>query len=500
MSFNNRNIIFISLATIIISIPFLEFIAFNLNIINERTDLRINTLTIKRIFSLYLLFFFIFMIAFFSLRKKIKTFDALVYLSFLYWIIFKYNDLKKIFNIEFLSSLRNYDGFLSLILTILIIILFTKKFFKKKNNFLNILITFFFIINFIYLSSLIIFKKDFQIRSNQQSFEFEKINVESSTRQNIYLFIVDAMPPVEIADKVLNTNSNQFLNQLSTKGFTYIKNSQSLYGNTFFTLGSIFNLKPLEKIDNKLGDDFNNLKYPKLTFPTLLRKNNTSNLEYNLQKLGYDLKWIGSHFANCYGYNSSYCIDSISSSNILFNYENLSFLKKTAFQPIMSYTFKILDIDIEKKIIFKSNNAIDRFNKFLNQNGKPNKPTFVLIHHLISHWPYLVDSDCNYEKNYGRLNKVGIKKTFECNKKLITDITNTINDVDKDSIVLIQSDHNWELSYHDPDFYGDRRDIFNLIKTNNFCKEYDRFAKNNINAIRLALYCATNTKPFFLNN
>ena len=44
------------------------------------------------------------------------------------------------------------------------------------------------------------------------------------------------------------------------------------------------------------------------------------------------------------------------------------------------------------------------------------------------------------------------------------------------------------------------RDIFNLIKTNNFCKEYDRFAKNNINAIRLALYCATNTKPFFLNN
>ena len=80
------------------------------------------------------------------------------------------------------------------------------------------------------------------------------------------------MPPVEIADKVLNTNSNKFLNQLSTKGFKYIKNSQSLYGNTFFTLGSIFNLKPLEKIDNKLDNDFNNLKHPKLTFPTLLRK------------------------------------------------------------------------------------------------------------------------------------------------------------------------------------------------------------------------------------
>ena len=72
------------------------------------------------------------MIAFFLQEKKIKTFDALVYLSFLYWIIFKYNDLKKIFNIEFLSSLSNYDGFLSLIITILIIMLFTKYFLKKN--------------------------------------------------------------------------------------------------------------------------------------------------------------------------------------------------------------------------------------------------------------------------------------------------------------------------------------------------------------------------------
>ena len=112
---------------------------------------------------------------------------------------------------------------------------------------------------------------------------------------------------------------------MNSKGFTYIKNSKSLYGNTFFTLGSIFNLKPLEKINDELGNDFDNLKYPKLTFPTVLRKKNVSNLEHNLSQMGYDIKWIGSHFANCYGYNSTYCIDSISNSNILINYENLSF-------------------------------------------------------------------------------------------------------------------------------------------------------------------------------
>jgi len=321
---------------------------------------------------------------------------------------------------------------------------------------LNILISFFFIISFVYLTSIILFKKNFQIKSNIQNFEFEKINFESPIRKNIYLFIVDAMPPIEIADKILNTDSNNFLNEMSSKGFTYIKDSKSLYGNTFFTLGSIFNLRPLEKINDKLGDNFENLKYPKLTFPTVLRKKNVSNLEYNLFQMGYDIKWVGSHFANCYGYNSQYCIKSISNSNILINYENLSFLQKTSLQPIMHYILKIFNTDIEEKIIFKSNNAIGNFDKFLKQNGKPTKPTFFLIHHLISHWPYLVDSNCNYEKNNGKLNKSGIKKAFECNKNLILNIADTIINLDDEAIVLIQSDHNWELSIEKPDIDGDK--------------------------------------------
>ncbi len=498
---NKQNLIIFFIIPVIISIPFLEFLAFNLNLINERTDFRINSLTVKRISSLYLFFFLIFLISLFFYIKKIKNnfFDGIIYLSFLYLIFFKYNDFKKIFNIKSLTFLSDYDGILSLVLSIIFIIFFTKIFFKKKSNFLNILITFFFIINFIYLASIIVFKKDFQIKSNNHNFEFEKINIEGSIRKNIYLFIVDAMPPVEIADKILNTDSNNFLNELSAKGFTYIKNSKSLYGNTFFTLGSIFNLKPLEKINDELGDDFDNLRYPNLTFPTVLKKKNVSNLEFNLSQMGYDIKWIGSHFANCYGYNYSYCVDSISNSNILINYENLSFLKKTSLQPIMSYILKILNFEIEKKIIFKSNNAIGNFDKFLEKNGKPVNPTFFLIHHLTSHWPYLVDSNCNYEKNDGKLNKLGIKKAFECNKKLISNIADTIVKLDNDAIVLIQSDHNWELSNEKPDIYGDRREIFNLIKTNRFCKEYDYVAKQNVNAIRLALYCATNTKPIFNN-
>ncbi len=493
---NKLNIILITFVFLVLLIPFLEFITFNLNIINERTDLKINSLTLKRLLPLYILFSFLFLICFLILKKKTKfsPFNIIIYLSLVYWIFFKYNDFKKFFDFK---PLNQFDGILALILSIIVIFVFTILFFKKKTNYINIFISIFLILNFIYLSSVIYFKNNLNIDQSQDGFKYEQINIKNSTRNNIYLVITDAMPPIEIADKILISDSNKFLNRLKSHNFNYIKNSRSLYGNTYFTIGSIFNLKPLEKKDPQLPTSYENLKHPKLTFPTVLRKNNLSNLEYNLNKLGYDIKWIGSHFSNCYGYNRSYCIDAIDNRSILINYENLSFLKKTPIIPITSKVLKLLNIDIEEKIIFKSNNAIQNFNDFLTKNGKPKKPTFVFIHHLISHWPYLVDEECNFEKNFGKQNKTGIKKAFECNKKLISELAIKIINFDKDAIVLIQSDHNWELSNYDSEQYGGRREIFNLIKTNSSCREYENFAQVNINAIRLALYCATNTKPHF---
>ena len=56
MPINIKNLIFFSLIVLVTSIPFLEFIAFNLQNSNEQTDLRVDLLTIKRLSSLYLIF------------------------------------------------------------------------------------------------------------------------------------------------------------------------------------------------------------------------------------------------------------------------------------------------------------------------------------------------------------------------------------------------------------------------------------------------------------
>ena len=66
---------------------------------------------------------------------------------------------------------------------------------------------------------------------------------------------------------------------------------------------------------------------------------------------------------------------------------------------------------------------------------------------------------------------------------------------DKEATVIIQSDHNWELSNLDKNIYGDRRRIFSMIKVPNKCKTYHTQNINNFNAARLALYCATGNNP-----
>ena len=61
------------------------------------------------------------------------------------------------------------------------------------------------------------------------------------------------MPPIEISDKIFETNSSKFINDLRTKGYKYINNSNSYYGNTFLLLVLFLILKHLrEKIKKSL--------------------------------------------------------------------------------------------------------------------------------------------------------------------------------------------------------------------------------------------------------
>ena len=57
------------------------------------------------------------------------------------------------------------------------------------------------------------------VKFTENSFKHEKLEIINSDRKNIYFFILDAMPPIEMSDKIFGTNSNKYLNDLSAKGF-----------------------------------------------------------------------------------------------------------------------------------------------------------------------------------------------------------------------------------------------------------------------------------------
>ena len=492
-----KNFLFLAL---VILIPFLDFITYNLGLLNERTDLIINALTVKRLVVLFIIFLIIALFSFFIIRRKTKLgdFDLILMIGSYIFVFFQYNNLKNgimVFyrfynekmndNQNLYSFFTEYRGEISLLI-ILILFYFIFKAIKKNTIFIKYLLVSYLSLNFILGLSNVIISSQTKNIDKVNNINHENINFKEKNGKNIYFFIIDAMPPIEVAENLFKTNSNIFLNNMNKKKYVYVPNTKGLYGSTFLSLGSIFNMNTVSMEDTNS------------TYPTVMKKKNISNLEYNLSKLNYDIKWIGSHFANCNGYNKRYCLKGEYQENILFSYESLSFLKKTPIQPIISKILKYLEIDIEEKVIFKSNNAIEVLVNYFDTYKKPNKSTFYFIHHMISHWPYLVDSSCKYKKFEGKKNIEGIKNAYLCNLKLIDKITDKINELDNEAIVVFQSDHNWELSVDDAKKYTSRRKIFNLIKVNKECQNYLGKKINNINAIRLSLFCANNTTPKLL--
>ena len=71
-------------------------------------------------------------------------------------------------------------------------------------------------------------------------------------------------------------------------------------------------------------------------------------------------------------------------------------------------------------------------------------------------------------------------------------------------MVFIQGEHGWQLGEgtdftgNVPEGGGNPFDIFNLAKVPAYCESYLSSQIDNVNAVRLALACATNSSPMLL--
>ena len=162
---------------------------------------------------------------------------------------------------------------------------------------------------------------------------------------------------------------------------------------------------------------------------------------------------------------------------------------------------KIVGYDYNKNFLYYDNNGILKIKNHIKENNSDfisNKPTFYFIHHLSPHWPYITDKNCNYTSKYPeKINFEGYKEAYLCNLKRIKEMINFLELNDPDAFVVFQGDHNWEMARSN-NKYGDRKEIFSLIKINENCK-INKIAKNNLNnlnALKSILTCITGDKVY----
>ena len=294
------------------------------------TVVSVNFLTYKRLSFLY----FIIIIVCFTLYLFIsyvtnsKNIDIITFILSTYYLIFSYSlfkDLLNHFNTKNFN-LTAIDGYISLLLIIIIFFVIFYYIFVKKNKFIINFLIIFLLLNFVNsFSKLFFLNKQDVVEINSKN--FINLEIKKKKTNNIYFLILDAMPPLDLADSILNTNSIEFERKLMEYDFNYQRNTINNYGNTYLSLGSIFNLS---KFEFEIEDISN---FQNLLYPTVLRNNN-SNLKINLDTIGYELKWLGSHFADCYEYNKKLCLVDNQKQNLFFNYEILNFLERTPVEPI----------------------------------------------------------------------------------------------------------------------------------------------------------------------
>ena len=478
--FHKFNLLLILLSLSLI--PWIEFI--NTNFSELDFILNDNLIILLVLYFLFVSSIYLILNFFSSLDK----YSLITLIAISIWIFFQHSFLKSNINtlLKNISVSNAYSSELALFLIILLIFLFF-FFIKKKKIYANFFL-FFLIFNLLF--STIYFLTEFY--SHKKDIVLKKrVNINSINnlkKPNIYFFILDGMMPLNEFKDYYKKDLSIFENFYNKKNYIYYKDTQNLYPDTTDTLTSLFFLDEIFIEDGNY--DNNNLKpniYRK--FPGLLNQKYNPLLISELNKIGYEFKWIGNSFAACSKYNYRYCL-SDKKEEYIDLYLLQAFLEKS---PLMQIFNKLTEPGIVQKYlrINQRGDAIGKLKKFLisNQNYIETKTTFYFIHHMHPHWPYKHDEQCNYKNFAGNTNFEGYMNSYFCVIKNITNIINVIEQLDENAMVIFQSDHSWEMSKISESKYGNRKQIFNLVKNNIKCNKSMTRGLNNVEIANHLVEC-----------
>ena len=465
-------------------IPWGEFI-------NSNSD-EIGQILNDNFYILITIYFFFIIIIYFIIKFLLKDKGNIYYIaltSISVWFFFQYNFVKTFLNsVLYGKYLWHFSSEISLFLIILIISLLTIL--LNKIKFLRIFIVFFMILNVFYFSVTLYPKVKISKLDNKESI-IEKNLIENSNfkkNPNIYFFLMDAMKPLDEFENFYEINLSVFKDHYQSYGYKHYNKTQNLYQWTPQVLASFFYMEEnIYQNDNETEDNLKLKSNIEKKFPLFFKDENRPKLLTELKKFGYDFYWLGNYMTNCSKTNYKYCLKNKKKSYIDI-YTLQTFLEKS---PIVQILDKLSKLNFLSDLInFNTlhSNPIFELKQFIISNKEfinNTNPKFYFIHDLEAHDPYFVDSNCKSKKFEGKYNLEGYKNSYQCNIKRIKDIIEILHKHDPNALVIFQSDHSWIMSQRSESKYGERKNIFNLIKHHPNCKIS---ASNNINTSKLAPY------------
>ncbi len=329
-------------------------------------------------------------------------------------------------------------------------------------------------------------------------------------KRNIYYIIIDEYSAPKILKKELSWRSDNFLKELSGLGYYHAKNAFSTYSSTRFTLASIFAIDYI--LDENSPSYYNRHED---FYPGILRKQEMPELIRMTNIIGYEFYIFGNMWAGCSTRGKH--IRCVEGTDNVIPYHIILFLSNTPIVALYNKFYKALrrlsnddnygESYLKKR--FKGNDTLNRVLSYLRLNGTPSKPSFMFIHSLVPHQPFVFKPNCDIKDLTGAklsMNTVGrTKKTekyknnpyldgIQCSNKRIIEFAKFIEKNDPEAIVVIQGDHGFR------GWPDSRNLILNLFRVPHTCKKYLYPEINNINSVRLALSCAIGQKPIFVEN
>ena len=323
-----------------------------------------------------------------------------------------------------------------------------------------------------------------------------------AAKPNIYYFVLDAYAGQASLARVLGYDNSPFIDTMLARGFFNADRALGSYNLTRLTLGSIFALDYFfpPSSHGQPGRTRRSVGYPKV-----LNEERSPKLVSEARALGYEFFIVGNEWGQCGGAFVSCFSDQ----------RNLAYIGRTFWSatPIPTWLpLKFLGVDQTPDV-----DAIAKLSRKLREGPGLISPSFIFIHHLSPHPPYVFQGDCRLREKYAVDLKLWSNEAkpyyldnLACTNIKVQQITDQILQADPSAIIVFQGDHgtaftvNWDDPFDrwKPDAVQERSSILNLVRLPENCQPLLVPELDNVNTARAVLSCAAGnfiSKPNILS-